>query len=286
MIITQQYNSKLKLVKKISHIHSYTTMSQPTTSTGAVSLLDGRVAIITGSSGGIGRAIVAHLASLGARVVINYASSSGPADLLASELNAVHSSPRAVAVQADVSDPDAVRTLFDHAEEVFGCPPHILVTCAGVFDTKYPTLAETTVEDFDRTFAINCRGTFLCCREAARRLSRGGGGRIVTISSAPARFLIPRYGAYSASHAAVEAMTRILAKELMGTGITANCVAPGPVATEMFFAGKTEKAVEAARSLAGRLGETKDISAVVTFLVTDEAEWVNGQVIGVNGGFV
>ncbi|WOL07068.1 NADPH-dependent aldehyde reductase-like protein, chloroplastic [Canna indica] len=157
MIITKQYNSKLKLVKKISHIHSYTTMSQPTTSTGAVSPLNGCVAIITGSSGDIGCAIVAHLASLGARVVINYASSSRPADFLASKLNVVHSSPRPIAVQADVSNPDAVCTLFDHAEEVFGCPLHFLVTCAGVFDTKCPTLAETTVVDHIRRSAAGIK---------------------------------------------------------------------------------------------------------------------------------
>nr|CAD1827510.1 unnamed protein product [Ananas comosus var. bracteatus] len=215
--------------------------------------LNGRVAVVTGASRGIGREIAVHLAALGARLVLNYASNSALADALAAELNENSPTLRAVAARGD-----------------------------------YPALADTTLDDFDAMFNVNVRGTFLLLREAANRMVRGGGGRIVTFSSSIMGTLLPGYAAYTATNGAVEAMTRILAKELKGTGITANCVAPGPVRTELFLAGKDEefmKKVEERSSL-GRIGETKDVAPVVGFLVSDAAEWVNGQVIRVNGGFV
>ncbi|GMI79245.1 hypothetical protein like AT4G13180 [Hibiscus trionum] len=252
--------------------------------------LKDRVAIVTGGSRGIGRAIVKHLHSLGARVVINYASNSTQADLLASDLNASYTAdhPRAVAIKADVSDPEQVKILFDKTEQEFGSKPHILVNCAEVMDQKYPTLANTSVEDWDMTFNINTKGSFLCCRAASHRLSRDGGGRIIMISTSLVGSLLPGYAAYVASKAAVEAMTKILAKELKGTKITANCVAPGPVATELFFAGKTEETVQRFVDACpfGRLGEPKDIAGIVGFLASDAGEWTNGQVIRVNGGVV
>uniref|UniRef100_A0A5B7BVU7 Putative short-chain type dehydrogenase/reductase isoform X2 n=1 Tax=Davidia involucrata TaxID=16924 RepID=A0A5B7BVU7_DAVIN len=252
--------------------------------------LQDRVAIITGASRGIGRAIALHLASLGAKLVINYTSNSAQANLVASQINSdsVDSPPRAIIVQADVSDPAQVKSLFDAAESAFNSQPHILVNSAGVLDPKYPTVYNTTIEDFDQTFGVNTRGAFLCCKEAANRLRRGGGGRIICLTTSLVGSLRPGYGAYTASKAAVEAMIKILAKELKGTGITANCVAPGPIATEMFFAGKTEEQVKKVveDSPLGRLGETKDVAPVVGFLASDAGEWVNGQVIRVNGGYV
>lgn len=249
--------------------------------------LDGRVALVTGGSRGIGREVSSHLAALGARVLINYASDSASASALAAELNSRGlGGLRAAAAQADVSDPAAVRALFDRAEEAFGSPPHIVVACAGLLNPKYPALADTTVEDFDAMFAVNVRGTFLVCREAANRVPAGGGGRIVTFSSSIMGTLLPGYAAYTATNGAVEAMTRILAKEVAAKGITANVVAPGPVRTELFLAGKDEaflKRVEA-QSM-GRIAETTDVAPVVAFLASDAAAWVNGQVIRVNGGF-
>ncbi|GAV59380.1 adh_short_C2 domain-containing protein [Cephalotus follicularis] len=137
------------------------------------------------------------------------------------------------------------------------------------------------------TFSINTRGAFLVCKEAANRLIHGGGGRIILITTSVVASLLPGYAAYAASKAAVETFTKIAAKELKGTGITANCVAPGPVATELFFAGKTEEMVKRIVDACplGRLGEPKDINQVVGFLATDAGEWINGQVIRVNGGF-
>ncbi|KAL7138655.1 hypothetical protein ABFS83_10G178500 [Erythranthe nasuta] len=136
--------------------------------------LNGRVAIVTGASRGIGRAIAIHLRSLGAKLVINYAANSNQADLLVSELNSSAtdenpSSPVAIAVKADVSSPGDVKSLFDRAEQEFNTPAHILVNCAGVSDPKYPTLANTTVEDWEAIFDVNAKGAFLTCREATNR---------------------------------------------------------------------------------------------------------------------
>lgn len=245
--------------------------------------LDDRVALVTGGSRGIGREVSSHLAALGARVVINYASNPARADELVAELSS--RGLRAVAVRADVSDPDAVRALFDRAEEAFGSPPHIVVACAGILDAKYPKLEDTAVEDFDVMFAVNTRGKFLVCREAARRIPPNSGGRIVTFSSTTVGTLPPGYAAYVATNAAVEAMTRVLAKEVAAKGITANVVAPGPVRTELFLAGKDEAFIQRVAQMSmGRIAETTDIAPAVAFLVSDAAAWVNGQVIRVNGG--
>ncbi|KAL0405045.1 UNVERIFIED_CONTAM: NADPH-dependent aldehyde reductase-like protein, chloroplastic [Sesamum radiatum] len=245
--------------------------------TAAALPLSGRVAIVTGASRGIGRAIAIHLRSLGAKLVINYASSSSKADLLASELNSKATDgsdtcPVAIAVKADVSSPDDVKLLFDRAEQEFNSPGP----------------ANTRVEEWEKTFHVNTKGAFLTCREAANRLARGGGGRIVLISTSIVGASLPGYGAYAASKAAVETMTKIAAKELKGSGITVNCVAPGPVATELFFAGKSEEMVQRLVEACplGRLGEPNDVAQMIGFLVGDGGEWVNGQVIGVNGGFI
>ncbi|CAL5334493.1 unnamed protein product [Camellia sinensis] len=279
-------------------------------STGAVNLpLQDRVAIVTGGSRGIGQAIALHLASLGAKIVINYSSNSSQAELVASQINSNSSTSgcrRAITVQADVSDPAQVKSLFEAAESTFNSQPHIFINSAGVLDPKYPTLFNTSIQDFDKTFShpgrhvaldslgvtptgvVNTRGAFLCCKEAANRLKRGGGGRIICLSSSQVGSLRQGFGAYAASKAAVEAMVKVMAKELKGTGITANCVAPGPIATEMFFDGKTEEMVRKVveECPLSRLGETHDVAPVVGFLVSDAGEWVNGQVVRVNGGYV
>ncbi|KAF8094602.1 hypothetical protein N665_0359s0043 [Sinapis alba] len=253
--------------------------------------LAGRVAIVTGSSRGIGRAIAIHLAELGAKVVINYTTRSTGADQVAAEINSsTGDSPELVAVvfRADISDSSQVESLFDAAEKAFNSPVHILVNSAGIVDPNYPTIANTPIEDFDRILRVNTRGSFLCCKEAANRLKRGGGGRIILLTSSLTEALIPGQGAYTASKAAVETMVKILAKELKGLGITANCVSPGPVATEMFFSGKSEETVRSIieRSPFGRLGESRDIASVVGFLASDGGEWINGQVIVANGAFL
>ncbi|KAK2638174.1 hypothetical protein Ddye_025969 [Dipteronia dyeriana] len=186
------------------------------------------------------------------------------------------------------SDPGQVKCLLDSAERAFESPVRVLVNSDGVLDPKYPSIPNTCLEEFDRIFSVNTRGSFLCCKEASNRLKRGGGGRIIMLSSSLVGALRPGCGAYTASKAAVETLVKILAKELKGTGTTANCVAPGPIATEMFFDGKTEEMVKKVIEECpyGRLGETKDVAPVVGFLATDASEWINGQVIRVNGGYV
>ncbi|KAL3637343.1 hypothetical protein CASFOL_019642 [Castilleja foliolosa] len=255
--------------------------------------LNGRVAIVTGASRGTGRAVAIHLRSLGARLVINYSSNFSLASQLASELNskAARNNPFslvAIAVKADVSNPDDVKSLFDRAEQAFNTPAHILVNFAGTLDPNHPSVANTKVEDWDKIFNVNARGAFLTCREATNRLARGGGGRIVLVSTTLVAAAMPGYAAYAAAKSAVETMTRIVAKELKGSGITANCVAPGPVATDLFFAGASEETVLGMVNACplGRLGEPNDVAQFIGFLVSDGGEWVNGQVIGVNGGLV
>lgn len=261
--------------------------------------LENRVAIVTGSSRGIGKAIALHLASLGAKLIINYSSSNSTtlADDVVFQINSNKSmnnssSAVAVAVKADISDPDEVKSLFDAAESAFQSPVNILVNSAGVCDGKHPTIMNTTLEDFDWTFSVNTRGAFLCCKEAANRMIKrscgGVGGRIICVTSSAAASFRPGNGAYTASKAAVEAMVKILAKELKGTGITVNCVAPGPIATDMFFEGTTEEKLKKVIDECphGRLGQSEDVAPVVGFLAGDASEWVNGQIIRVNGGYI
>ncbi|KAK7851702.1 NADPH-dependent aldehyde reductase-like protein, chloroplastic [Quercus suber] len=259
--------------------------------------LQDRVAIVTGSARGIGQAIALHLGSLGAKLIINHTSSKSTheAELVASQINNSLSSslnnnntPRAITVRADVSDPTQVKSLFDKAEEAFNSPVHILVNSTGINDSKYPTIANTSLKDFDNISSVNARGAFLCCKEAANRVKRGGGDRIILLSKSLVGALKPGAAAYTASKAAAETMTKILAKELKGTRITANCVAPGPIATELFFTGKSEEYVKRVieESPFGGLGETEEVAPLAGFLATDASEWVNGQVIRVNGGYV
>ncbi|CAI9289797.1 unnamed protein product [Lactuca saligna] len=267
-----------------------TTVSSPeTTQTQPLQLHD-RVAIVTDGSRGIGKAISLHLASLGAKLVVNYTSNSSKVDLVVSEINSKSQSesPQAVSFKADVSDPIQVKALFDVAESAFDSPLYILVNAVGVIDSSYSSIPNSSLDEFDRTFAVNTRGAYLCCKEAANRLKQGGGGRIICLTTSLVVSLRPGYGPYAASKATVEAMVKILAKELKGTRITANCVALGPIATDLFFEGKTEAMVNMVidQNPLGRLGLPEDVAPLVGFLTSDAGEWINGQIVRVNGGFV
>ncbi|QTD90526.1 SDR family oxidoreductase [Burkholderia anthina] len=238
-----------------------------------------RVALVTGSSRGIGAEIARHLARDGFRIVVNYAGGAGPARDVVDAI--VADGGEAIAIQADVADPAAVGALFDAAERAFG---HIdvVVNSAGVM--KLATLAEFDDAAFDQTVAINLKGTFNVSREAAKRVRDGG--RIVNLTSSVIGMRLPTYGVYIATKAAVEGMTQVLAQEMRGRGISVNAVAPGPVATELFLQGKRPELVErmAKMNPLERLGQPEDIARVVAFLAGPDGAWVNGQILRANGG--
>ena len=238
-----------------------------------------QVAIVTGASRGIGAAIAQRLAEDGYKVAVNYAGNAQEAERTVERLRAAGHT--ALAVQADVSQAGQVRALFDTAERELG-KVDVLVNNAGILKTM--PLADTTDELFAQTFAINVQGSFNTLREAAARLNDGG--RIVNFSTTVVATRLPGYAAYTASKAAVEALTGIFAKELRGRQVRVNAVAPGPVATELFFNGKTQEQIAhyAAMPPLERLGEPEDIAKVVSFLVGPDSGWVNGQVLRANGG--
>ncbi|HJS85966.1 MAG TPA: SDR family oxidoreductase [Acetobacteraceae bacterium] len=242
---------------------------------------NGKVAIVTGASGGIGAAVAERLAQDGFGVVVHYAGNSAAAEALVRKIEATGG--RATSARADVGAPAAVRRLFDDAEAAFG-GVDVLINTAGIMELS--TIAESTDAMFDKTVAANLRGTFNTLREAARRLRDGG--RIVNFSSSVTVLLQPTYGIYAATKAAVEAMTSVLAKELRGRDITVNAIAPGPVATKLFLDGKPRQVIDAMAKAAplGRLGQPGDIASAVAFLVRPDGGWINGQTLRANGGLI
>jgi 3-oxoacyl-[acyl-carrier protein] reductase len=248
---------------------------------GGVMQLEGKVALVTGASRGIGRAIAVRLGRDGAAVVVNY---SGNAEAAHEAVAAVETAGgRAIAVRADVGRVAEVVGLFDEAITKFG-RLDILVNNAGIMFNK--PVADVTEEEYDRIFAVNVKGTFFACREAARRMADGG--RIINFSSSTTALMLPTYGAYVATKGAVEQLTHVLAKELGPRGITVNVVSPGPTDTELFGQGKTEQEKQRLAQMAalGRLGQPEDIADVVAFLASDQGRWISGQNIRTNGGLI
>jgi len=240
-----------------------------------------KVAIVTGASRGIGAAVAARLAADGFAVVVNYAASAGPAETLVRTIEA--RGQRALAAKADVSDAGAVRDMFEAAEKAFG-GVDVLVNNAGIM--KLAKVADCDDAAFDEQIAINLKGSFNGMREAARRLRDGG--RIINFSTSVVGTKLETYSVYAATKAAVETMTAILSKELRGRHITVNAVAPGPVSTEFFLAGKSPELIERMAKIPPleRLGTTEDIASVVSFLAGPDGGWINGQVLRANGGLV
>jgi 3-oxoacyl-[acyl-carrier protein] reductase len=242
---------------------------------------NGRVAIVTGASRGIGAAVAERLGRDGFAVIVNYSGSAEAADALVRKIT--EGGGRALAVKADVSDPGAVREMFETTVAKFG-GVDVLVNNAGIMTLS--NLAETDDASFDRQIAINLKGTFNTLREGARRLRSGG--RIINLSSSVVVLLQPTYGIYAATKAGVEAMTSVLTKELRGRNITVNAIAPGPVATELFLKGKPQGVIDHLATLAPleRLGEPDDIARVASFLAGPDGAWINGQVLRPNGGII
>jgi 3-oxoacyl-[acyl-carrier protein] reductase len=240
-----------------------------------------RLAIVTGASRGIGAAVAERLASDGLTVVVNYSSNMKSAEALSAKIE--RGGGRALPVKADVSNPKAVREMFDKAAATFG-GIDVLINNAGIM--KLATIADSDDALFDQQIAINLKGSFNTMREAAKRLRNGG--RIVNFSTSVVGTKLETYGVYTATKSAVETMTAILSKELRGRNITVNAVAPGPVATELFLTGKSQELIDrlARMNPMERLGTPEDIASTVAFLVGPDGGWINGQVLRANGGMV
>ena len=240
----------------------------------------GKVAMVTGASGGIGRAVALRLARDGFAAVATYAGNPARAQELVTEIEAADG--RAIAVPADVASAPDVDRLFRDTLEAFG-RIDVVVNSAGIMPLGQ--IADGALEDFDRVIATNLRGAFLVLGQAARHVARGG--RIVALSSSVIAKSLPGYGAYIASKAGVEGLVRVLANELRGHDVTVNAVAPGPVATELFLRGKTEAQIEQFAKLAPleRVGRPEDVAEVISFLAGPGGAWVNAQVLRANGGF-
>jgi 3-oxoacyl-[acyl-carrier protein] reductase len=237
-----------------------------------------RVAIVTGASGGIGHGVAVRLGEAGMAVAVHYAGNRARAEAAADEVK--NAGGRAMVVSADIADEARVGAMFDEVEAEFG-GIDVVVNTAGIMLVS--PLTELDFDDFDRMHRTNVRGTFVVSQQAARRIRSGGA--IINFSTSVTKLAVPGYTAYAATKGAVDAMTMILAKEMRGRDVTVNAVAPGPTATPLYFTGKPQEVIEAAKKAPPmeRLGEPADIAEVVAFLA-GPARWVNGQVIYTNGG--
>jgi 3-oxoacyl-[acyl-carrier protein] reductase len=242
--------------------------------------LNGKIAIITGASRGIGRQVAIQLAQSGAKVVVNYSSNREKADEVVKTIEQFGG--EAAAIHADVSKVSEVEGLFSETLERFG-RVDILVNNAGIMEMR--AITDVTEEMFDRHFTINVKGTYFACQQAMKHMAQGG--TIVNFSTSISGAMLPTYSIYAATKGAVEQLTRQLAKEFGPKDIVINCIAPGQVATELFLTGKSEELIDSYRRMNafGRLGEPQDIANAIELLVSDKVRWMTGQTIRVNGGF-
>lgn len=242
---------------------------------------NGKVALVTGSSRGIGAATARRLARDGYAVTVNCVVNRDLAAGVAREIE--KAGGRAIWVQADVSDPGAVQRLFDENHRAFG-GIDVVVSNAGIM--RLAPFRDMTDADFSRMVDVNQKGSFFVLREAARRVRDGG--RIIALSSSITQMRSPTYGPYAASKAAQEMFVNVLAKELEGRMISVNAIAPGVVNTPLFTDGKTQQQIAgfAARTPHKRLGEPSDIADVIAALCSGDGAWINGQTVFANGGIV
>ena len=247
-----------------------------------MSKLAGKVAVVTGASKGIGAGIAKALAAEGAAVAVNYASDKAGADKVVAEI--VAAGGKAIAVRASVAKAEDVARLFDAAQTAFG-RIDILVNNAGVY--AFTPLEAVTEAEFRRQFDTNVLGLLLASQEAAKRFGPDGGS-IINISSSAVTLEIPAFSIYTATKASVDAITRVLAKELGPRKIRVNAIAPGAVETEgthtAGIIGSDFEAQIVAGTALGRMGQPSDIAPVATFLASPDSFWITGEVIAVAGG--
>ena len=242
--------------------------------------MEGRVALVTGASRGIGRAIALKLAALGARVTVNYRSGEAAADEVVAAITSAGGEARAF--RADVSDEEAATSLVKGVVATYG-QLDILVNNAGI--TRDNIMARMKADDFDAVLATNLRSCWLMCRAALRVMMRARYGRIVNISSVTALMGNAGQSNYAASKAGIIGMSKSLAREIASRGITVNVVAPGFIATDM-TAELPEDLLDTARAHIplGRMGQPSEVAAAVAFLASDEAKYITGQTLNVDGG--
>ena len=245
--------------------------------------LTGKVAVVTGASKGIGAAIALHLAAEGAAVVVNYASSKAGAERVVAEITG--EGGRAVAVQADVAKQADIRRLFAEAKKAFG-RLDVLVNNAGVYE--FLPLENVTPEHFHKQFDLNVLGLILATQEAVKHFGQGGGS-IINLSSVASTSAPALGSVYSATKAAVDAVTRSLAKELGPRHIRVNSINPGMVETEGVHAAGLSSSefrtqIEAQTPL-GRIGQPQDIAPAAVFLASDDAAWITGETLYITGGY-
>ncbi len=248
-----------------------------------MSKLAGKVAVVTGASKGIGAGIARRLGAEGASVVVNYASSRDGADRVVKEITA--KGGKAIAVQADMSKETDVKRLFDETRKAFGTLD-VLVNNAGIY--HFEALETVTEEAFHREFNTNVLGPILATREALGHFGNSGGS-VINISSIASTHAVPNTVVYSATKGAVDAATRVLAKELGARKIRVNVIAPGGVDTEGVrsagvIGSDFEKQMVDNTPL-GRLGQPDDIARVAVFLASDDSAWLTGERITASGGF-
>ena len=239
-----------------------------------------KVAIITGASRGIGKAVAERLAKDGFAVVVNYVSNASEAEQAVAGIKA--QAGEALAIKGDVSDARQVEELFAQTLEKLGSVD-VVVQNSGIMPLS--PIGKGDVETFDKVISVNLRGTFLVLAQAAQHISSGG--RIIAFSSSVLTKSFPTYGPYIASKAGVEGLVHVLANELRGRNVTVNAIAPGPIATDLFLKGKSAEQIAEFTKMnpLERMGQPSDIANVVSFLAGSDGGWINSQVLLANGGF-
>ena len=243
---------------------------------------DGKTAIVTGASRGIGREIALRLAKEGAKVVVNYSGSQGKAEEVVAEITS--SGGQAISVQANVADAESVKTMIDETMKQFGSIDY-LVNNAGI--TRDNLLMRMKEDEWDDVMAINLKGVFLCTKAVTRQMMKQRAGRIVNVASIVGVSGNPGQANYVAAKAGVIGLTKTTAKELASRNITVNAVAPGFITTDMTDALPEDVKTQMLSTIPlGKLGDPQDVANVVAFLLSDEAAYITGQTIHVDGGMV